>query len=591
MADEKVHLGIEGIGPATLLGRGGSAFVYQAEQVDFGRQVAVKILFDALEDDATYKRFDRECRAIGAASNHPNIVVVHGRGLTADDRPYLIMEHRPGGSLAERLAVRGRFPEAEAIQIGIKIGRALQVAHDAGVLHRDVKPANILLSAYNEPALADFGIARVEGGHKTTEGVFSASVVYASREILDSGDPTPRSDVYSLGSTLYELVTGSPAFADREDASVWAIINRVLTEDVPDPALHGVSDGLAATLSKAMNHDPDKRHRSAAAFVADLEALRSGRGVAAATTEPVPEITAKPQEPSELKTTKKDEAVPNSDATEPPLPIEDPRGDSPVVSRTGVILAVATVAAASLVAGVVGLIVVSRSVGPADSDIEAAANAADQTRTSVSAFSDALAPSADDPEFEGRSSGDDDQDTIRGDAALPFIAPQLVFPRAEIGPLEASGRYVLTLDVVPEDASYRIIVDGRRTTDYQPTIPIFFPEPGRHQIQLQVAVDESVHLTDPIEIYVSEPPEPGFRTNLSSIRSRPENWPEALRQFDQLVLDGHSELELSLSTRSEPGRFPFWNYYIDGFGNDQAAAEAYCEDFDLAEDDCFVAEV
>ena len=564
VADEEIHLGIDGIGPATLLGRGGSAFVYLAEQTDFGRKVAVKVLFDALEDDATYRRFDRECRAVGAVSDHPNIVVVHGRGLTADERPYLVMEYRAGGSLAERIAVRGRIPEAEAVEVGIKIGSALQVAHDAGVLHRDIKPANILLSTYNEPALADFGIARMEGSHKTTEGLFSASVAHASREILDSGDPTPRSDVYALASTMFELVTGSPAYVRPDDSSMWSVINRVLGEDPPDPADHGVSPGLAAVLRRAMSHDPAARHEDATAFVADLRSLTSGRGLAAsASTEPVPTIAAAP-EPTTTNTTV---AADNS----------------PTVSRTGAVIAVAAVIVATVAAAAVALLVANGQSGlgtPAD---ETAATEVGRA-TVISAFSgsDDL-QTTDSPIVAGPAADD-------GGASLTAM-PDQVFPRSGIGPLEAGGRYVLQLDVMPEAAGYRIVIDGRKTTEYQSSIPVFFPKTGRHQLQLQIAVDEQVHLTDPVEIYVAEPPQPGWRANLSAIRSRPENWPEALRQFDQLVLDGHDDLELSLSTRSDQGEFPYWNYYVDGFGDDRVAAQDYCDRFNLGPEQCFIAEV
>ena len=564
VADQEIHLGIDGIGPATLLGRGGSAFVYLAEQTDFGRKVAVKVLFDALEDDATYRRFDRECRAVGAVSDHPNIVVVHGRGLTADERPYLVMEYRAGGSLAERIAVRGRIPEAEAVEIGIKIGSALQVAHDAGVLHRDIKPANILLSTYNEPALADFGIARMEGSHKTTEGLFSASVAHASREILDSGDPTPRSDVYALASTMFELVTGSPAYVRSDDSSMWSVINRVLGEDPPDPADHGVSPGLAAVLRKAISHEPTDRHENASAFVADLRSLTSGRGLAAsASTEPVPTTVAAGEATAKTSTV----AI----------------GDSPVVSRTGAIITVATVIVATVAAATVALVVANGQSEPGTQSAEAAAPETGRP-TVVSAFSGSDDVQGTDSPVIANTEVDDGGVSVAG-------APDLIFPRSEIGPLEAGSRYVLQLDVMPETAGYRIVIDGRKATEYQSSIPVFFPKPGRHQLQLQIAADEQVHLTDPVEIYVAEPPQPGWRANLSAIQSRPENWPEALRQFDQLVLDGHEDLELSLSSRPDQGEFPYWNYYVDGFGDDRVAAQEYCDRFNLEPEQCFIAEV
>lgn len=667
MADA-IDLGIPGIGPATLLDRGGSAYVYLAEQEDFGRKVAVKVLFDALEDDATYKRFDRECRAIGAVSHHPNIAVVHGRGLTNDERPYLVMEYRAGGSLAQHLTVRGRMTEAEVINIGIKIGSALQVAHDAGVLHRDVKPANILLSAYNEPALADFGIARMDGTHKTTEGVFSASVVHASREILDSGNPTPRSDVYALASTLFELVTGSAAYADPEDLSVWAVVDRVLNQDPPDPTLHGVSDGLGAVLTKAMNHRPDERQATAAEFVAELEDLgrspsskmqtvtmpvsldsvaglpidkvdleadrisaasnRSGSSpsdghVEPAKTAAVRKVRAKRKAVKQKaskevgKEARKEAGKKASKQAEkqtgkkprPPAPMS-PDGN-PQLSRTGLLIAVGIIAVGSVA---IGLFTAAGAGG--GNGVEGAAarpkaqletTTIDGGTTSLEAVPRTVSNSdtteggkgadqtaIDHDQTDGGDEGplspaDGGSSTIETESAS--FLPELRFPRAEIGPLQTDERYVLSVTGVPGDAEYRIIVDGRPVTRRESTTPVYFPKPGRHQLQVEVATDDRVELTEEVEIYVSgRTPTSGYRVNLSAIRSRPENWPDALRQFDQFVLDGHEGLEISLSDRLEGSALPYWNFYIY-YGQDRDGAIAYCEDRGLSNNECYTAEV
>lgn len=593
MADE-IDLGIEGIGPATLLARGGSAFVYLAEQTDFARKVAVKVLFNALENDATYNRFDRECRAIGAVSDHPNIVVVHGRGLTADERPYLVMEHRAGGSLAEALTLRGRFTEAESIRIGIKIGTALDVAHRAGVLHRDVKPANILLSSYNEPALADFGIARIEGGHKTTEGVFSASVVHASREVLDSGDPTPRSDVYALGSTLYELVTGSPAFADPDDLSMWSIINRVLSQDPPDPTESGVSSGLAAVLAKAMNHDPELRHATAGEFVSDLEALQSGPGIANQPTGVLPAVGDSTEQQPRLDQSraKADERSPIAAAgtaatAASATGLVDSVTVSNSISRAAVALSVAAVAAVTIAA--IG-IAIGRVEGPAaEVTVTAQASAEGGEPESDSSRSERQSVVTMVETTEQAGGVDQTIAAIAG-ATEPL---ELLFRRAEFGPLTGGELYLLPIIGGPDGAQYRIVVDGRPVTELRGSVPPYYPKPGRHRLQVQAVADQRVELSNVIEIYVSdEGPETGFRVNLSSIRSEPENWPEALRQFDQMLADGHERLELSLSTRREPNQLrSYWNFYVDGFGDDQASAQAYCDQFDLRPKACFVAKV
>lgn len=545
-----------------MLARGGSAFVYLAEQTDFGRKVAVKVLFNALEDDATYRRFDRECRAIGAVSSHPNIVVVHGRGLTADERPYLIMEHRAGGSLAETLASRGRFTENEVIRIGIKIGTALAVAHEAGVLHRDVKPANILLSSYNEPALADFGIARIDGAHKTTEGMFTASVVHASREILNSEQPTPQSDIYALGSSLFELATGRTAFGRPDDRSIWAVINRVLAEEPPDPMDFDVSPKLSAVVSKAMSHDPAGRYQSAAEMVEDLRRLQSGTGtIHDSVTDVVPQIPAEPDKATSL-----------------------PEVSGNSLSRTGALLSVAVVALAS--AGLAGFALLSTSDRGTATESPPASISAGQTIAPL--FEPTVASPAPETTVE--------EATVETTAPIDSGPPeplQLTFARAEVGPLRIGEPYVVRIDGGLGDASYRIVIDGQAVTDAAARPPPFFPEAGRHQLQVQAITDRRVQLSNAVEIYVAhQPPTSGYRANLSSIRSEPANWPEALRQFDQMVLDGHADLKISVSNRTEANRLrPYWNYYVDGFGEDKVAAQQYCDERDLDEDQCFVSMV
>lgn len=558
-----------------MLARGGSAYVYLAEQIDFGRKVAVKVLFNALEDDATYRRFDRECRAIGAVSNHPNIVVVHGRGLTADERPYLIMEHRAGGSLAEALADRGRFTENEVIRIGIKIGTALVVAHKAGVLHRDVKPGNILLSSYNEPALADFGIARIDGAHKTTEGIFSASVVHASREVLNSQEPTPQSDIYALGSSLYELATGQSAFAKPEDQSMWAVINRVLAEEPPDSTQLGVSPRLAAVLSKAMSHDPALRHQTASELVADLERLRSGTGVVDGATEVLPEVTT----PMPMPIPAAIKADDRSTAAE----------EAPVasISRAGVLFSGAVIVIAT--AALTGFALVATG-GTEQAQVEPFANAQVERSdsTAVPLLERVASSSVVEPPV--------DQPTTTAEAPVVSGPPEplvLSFPRADAGPLRIGEPYVVRVEGGLDDANYRVVIDNEPITEAKPTPPPFFTEPGRHQLQVQAITDKRVQLSNPIEIYVAHrPPTSGYRVNLSSIRSEPAQWPEALRQFDQMVLDGHVDLQLSVSNRTEANQLrPYWNYYIIGFGDDKAAAQRYCDDRELDRDECFVAPV
>ncbi|MDH4077385.1 MAG: protein kinase, partial [Acidimicrobiia bacterium] len=275
-----VDLGIPGLGPAVRIGYGGFAEVYRARQINLNRDVAVKVLRASGADERARMRFTRECHAVGAVSGHPNIVGVHEGGFTDDGRAYLVMELCPGGSLADRLATSGPLGAAEVIDIGAKIAKALAVAHAAGVVHRDVKPGNILVTVWGVPALADFGIARVEGGQQTATGQVTASLAHAAPEVLEGGVPTPSSDLYSLGSTLFELFTGYPPHVRAADASVLALMRRVLTEPIPDPVVLGMPPPLASAVLRATARHADQRFATGDELAAALESLPGGAGPA-----------------------------------------------------------------------------------------------------------------------------------------------------------------------------------------------------------------------------------------------------------------------------------------------------------------------
>lgn len=270
------------------VGRGGFGVVYRAMQVEFNRTVALKILASAFDDDSARARFERECLAMGSLSGHPNIVTVYAAGYTTDGRPYIAMEFLPGGTLAERLAGRG-IPWPEAIAVGIKICGALQLAHDSGVLHRDVKPENILVSAYDEPKLADFGIARLHGGYETRSGIVTATFAHAAPELLEGKPPSAASDVYSLASTLYALITGRPPFVVGDEDTLPGVIARIATEPPPDLRAHGVPDSVCTALEHALAKDPAARTPTARAFGQELQAA-----VRTAGEQPADMVTASP---------------------------------------------------------------------------------------------------------------------------------------------------------------------------------------------------------------------------------------------------------------------------------------------------------
>jgi serine/threonine protein kinase len=252
------------------VGRGGFGIVYRALQVEFNRTVALKVLTNVSDDPGARARFERECLAMGSLSGHPNIVTVYAAGYTVDGRPYIAMEFLPGGTLAERLAGRG-ISWSEAATIGVKICGALQRAHDSGVLHRDVKPENVLVSAYDEPKLADFGIARLHGGYETRSGIVTATFAHAAPELLEGKPPSAASDVYSLASTLYSLITGHPPFVIEDEDTLPAVIARIATQPPPDLRGRGVPDPICAALEHALAKEPSARTPTASQFGHELQ--------------------------------------------------------------------------------------------------------------------------------------------------------------------------------------------------------------------------------------------------------------------------------------------------------------------------------
>jgi serine/threonine protein kinase len=259
------------------IGRGGFSTVFTAYQEHFDRTVALKILEIELVDEQSQRRFARECAAAGRLTGHPNIVTVFASGFTTDGKPYIAMEHFALGSLSVRLRNEGALPLADVLRVGVRIAGALEVAHRAGVIHRDIKPANILVSAYGEPALADFGIAAV-ALRDLSVNTATMTPLYSPPEVLEGKTPTVASDVYSLGATLYCLLAGRPPFADDEQPGVFALLLRVLREQVPDIERDDVPAEVVDVLRRAMAKEPRQRFTSAAAFGEELRALQRRLG-------------------------------------------------------------------------------------------------------------------------------------------------------------------------------------------------------------------------------------------------------------------------------------------------------------------------
>ncbi|MEV6101255.1 protein kinase [Nocardia sp. NPDC051981] len=271
VAEELAAAGFE---DAEEIGRGGFGVVYRCTQTELDRTVAVKVLTAEL-DTTSRVRFFREQRAMGRLTGHPNIVTILQAGTTASGRPYLVMPYHPLGSLDTRIRGQGRLPVETVLWIGVKIAGALETVHRLGILHRDVKPGNILLTDYGEPALTDFGIARITGGFQTTSGTLTGSPAFTAPEVLEGEAPTPAADVYGLGATLFCALTGHAAFERRSGENVVAQFLRITTQPVPDLHEHGIAADISTIVSTAMNRDPHQRPSSTALGEALRQAQRN----------------------------------------------------------------------------------------------------------------------------------------------------------------------------------------------------------------------------------------------------------------------------------------------------------------------------
>ena len=251
-------LDVPGLDEVQLIGRGGFSQVFRARQIQFDRVVAVKVLLvDDFDEDAQ-RRFLRECRATGRLSSHPNIVSVYDAGVTADNKPFIVMEYWDGGSMATRLREKGPLPVADIVDIGTKISGALAAAHESGILHRDVKPANILSAVGGRFALADFGISSSTDSSRSVQ-TDALTIDYAPPEVLHGAEPDARSDLYSLGITLYTLLMGTPPYRSAANTPVAQQLVRILQDPVPRVTRPDAPPELCDLIQTLMEKDPDQR--------------------------------------------------------------------------------------------------------------------------------------------------------------------------------------------------------------------------------------------------------------------------------------------------------------------------------------------
>src|SRR5215212_2179702 len=270
------------------IGSGGMSTVYRAFDAVLERRVAVKLMHREIAADTDQlERFRREARAV-AQFSHPHIVGVIDAG-EEDGRPYIVFEYVEGETLKDRIRRMGRLPVDEAIAYAIEISRALGAAHARHIVHRDVKPQNVLIDEEGSAKVTDFGIARsLDEEGLTAEGRVLGTTDYVSPEQALGRDVNGQSDIYSLGVVLFEMLTGDVPFHGENQVSV---AMKHVREDMPDVKKRRpeVSAGLAAILDHMTCKDLRKRYRDALTLQADLEEAlarelaRTGRSTGEAT--------------------------------------------------------------------------------------------------------------------------------------------------------------------------------------------------------------------------------------------------------------------------------------------------------------------
>jgi serine/threonine-protein kinase len=276
-----------------FIAHGGMAAVYLATDTRLDRRVAVKMLHAHLSDDReTVARFEREARS-AAQLSHPDVVAVYDQGTDAG-RPFLVMEYVPGANLRHVVRDRGRLTPGEALAVMDHVLAALAAAHAAGLVHRDVKPENVLVTADGRVKVADFGLARAVAGTTvtTTGSVLMGTAAYLAPEQFEHGTADERSDVYSAGVLLFELLTGSVPF---EADSTYALLHRHATEDIPAPSTRAsdIPPQVDALVTWATSRDPRQRPEDAGELHASLADVRDRLGLHSAVPAPPIALTTR----------------------------------------------------------------------------------------------------------------------------------------------------------------------------------------------------------------------------------------------------------------------------------------------------------
>jgi hypothetical protein len=271
--DKRIGTELAGYRIVEPIGRGGTSVVYLAEHVRLGRPAALKLLAPVLGEAGFRERFLRESQ-LAASIDHPSILPVYDAG-EEDGFLYIAMACVDGSDLKTLLAEEGPLPLRRALRIVGQIGSALDAAHARGLVHRDVKPANILVGDGDRAYLSDFGVVKELASNGTTRtGTFVGTIEYCAPEQIEGRAVDGRADVYALACVLYECLTGEPPFHRPSEV---AVLNAHL--HAPPPKLHGQPGGLDAVVAKALSKSPLDRYATCVEFLAAARAAAAERRV------------------------------------------------------------------------------------------------------------------------------------------------------------------------------------------------------------------------------------------------------------------------------------------------------------------------
>jgi eukaryotic-like serine/threonine-protein kinase len=278
-----------------LLGTGGMAEVFLAHDRMLDRDLALKVLKEHYAKDERFvRRFQKEARS-AAALNHPNVVQIYDQGRAEDGRYYIAMEHMTGGSLEDLILRRGPLGASEAARLASQVAEALHAAHRRGIVHRDIKPQNVLLDKAGNAKVADFGIA-LAASRTSTSGtnLLFGTPSYMSPEQAMGERVGPESDLYSLGVVLYEMLTGTVPFA-AEGALATAMKHLTELPLPPRKRNPSVPEAMEALVMELLTKDPEDRYPSAAQLIEDLRRAREGLPLTFAETAGYPETLREPR--------------------------------------------------------------------------------------------------------------------------------------------------------------------------------------------------------------------------------------------------------------------------------------------------------